>query len=256
MHDCYRFEQRHAAGLGSLLERHGFQWLPAAEIWFIPRTRGLESSPISLADLQAQVDALPAQDSEARSKVLSFQPRDKRPVTEESAGHSGDLVFLGKDGSVSLSSLHGRGGPRFGTSAPYAVGRVGPDTIGFTDTPTMSVDMFGRPSDASALTPIARQLAMLAAEVNGLTLNMAPPGFKRGREKMIEDRNPSSESMGKRKRLMEMVFNFDITGTVKPGISLRDYVRSRHSGGLAGIGSSVKPARALTREEIASVIGK
>lgn len=241
----------------ALLRAHGFEWLAASELWYIRKTRGLSESPVDLDALQAQAEAILARDSGAGGGVLPFQPRAARSALQApqaATGHTGDVAFLGPDGSsVSLSSFFGKGGPRWGTSGPYAVGRVGPDRVGYADIPTLSVDLFGRAADVGVLTPIARQLAMLAAEVNGLTLNMAPPGLKRGREKMMEDQNPSSESLGKRKRLMELVFNFDIAGTVDPTVKLRDYIQSRHSGGLSAIGSGVKPARALTRDEISSL---
>lgn len=241
----------------ALLRAHGFEWLAASELWYIRKTRGLSESPVDLDALQAQAEAILARDSGAGGGVLPFRPRTA-PSTlqapQAAVGHTGDVAFLGSDGSsVSLSSFFGKSGPHWGTSAPYAVGRVGPDRVGYADIPTLSVDLFGRAADVGVLTPIARQLAMLAAEVNGLTLNMAPPGLKRGREKMMDDQNPSSSSFGKRKRLMELVFRFDIAGTVDPTVKLRDYIQSRHSGGLSAIGSGVKPARALTRDEISSL---
>jgi hypothetical protein len=238
-----------------LLLRHGFRWLPAADSWYIPGTRRMLASPLNLDALQAEVDAILADSSDSSgSNVLEFELRPGRAAPEGPPAHMGDVAFLGPDGSsVSLSTLHGKGGPRMGTSAPYAVGRVGPDVIGYADIPMISVDMFGKAADIGVLVPIARQLAMLAADVNGLVINMAPPGLKRGSEKMVEDQNPSSESLGKRKRLLALVFNFEVEGATDPAVKLREYIQSRHSGGLSAIGSGVKPARALTREEISSL---
>jgi hypothetical protein len=232
-----------------LLLRHGFRWLPAADSWYIPGTRRMQESPLDLAALQAEADAILAESS--GSNVLEFALRPGREAPVGPPAHMGDVAFLGPDGSsVSMSTLHGRGGPRMGTSAPYAVGRVGPDVVGYADIPTISVDMFGKAADIGVLVPIARQLAMLAADVNGLVINMAPPGLKRGSEKMVEDQNPSSESLGKRKRLLALVFNFEVEGATDPAVKLRDFVQSRHSGGMPALGSSVKPARALTRAEV------
>jgi hypothetical protein len=232
-----------------LLLRHGFQWLPAADSWYIPGTRRMQESPLDLAALQAEADAILAESS--GSNVLEFALRPGREALVGPTAHMGDVAFLGPDGSsVSMSTLHGRGGPRMGTSAPYAVGRVGPDVVGYADIPMISVDMFGKAADIGVLVPIARQLAMLAADVNGLVINMAPPGLMRGSEKMVEDQNPSSESLGKRKRLLALVFNFEVEGATDPAVKLRDFVQSRHSGGMPALGSSVKPARALTRAEV------
>jgi hypothetical protein len=235
-----------------LLKRYRFQWYRVGGFWFVPRTRGLSQSPIDLDRVRQEAEAILSGEAEPPN-VAAFVPRSA-PARQAPPlrGHTGDVAFLlPGGGSVSLSDIYGSTGIRFGTSAPFAIGRVGPDRIGFADYPMISVDMLGK--DSSALVPIARQLAMIAAAVNGLYLDMGVPSVKIGRETMATDQNPSSPSVGKRKRLKSLIFMFEIKGVRDPDLQFHSYVRSRHSSSpvMKIDGSGMHPlARPLTREEI------
>jgi hypothetical protein len=110
------------------------------------------------------------------------------------------------------------------------------------------VEMYGKA--VNDLVPIARQLAMLNAKINGLYINMGPPSVGvSGRERVTVDQNPSSPSVGKRKRLKPFKFNFEINGTSQE-IPMSKWVRSRYYSGRPGSYDYSETARKLTREEI------
>jgi hypothetical protein len=233
-----------------LLKQRRFRWYRTGGFWYIPRSRGLAESPIDLAALRSEAESILSGESEPPN-VVPFRRRGKtatappRPVM----GHSGDVAFLGPDGtSFSLSDIYASTGIRFGTSAPYAVGYVGPDRIGFGDYPMIVVEMYGKA--VNDLVPIARQLAMLNAKINGLYINMGPPSVgMAGRERVMVDQNPSSPSVGKRKRLKSLKFTFEISGTSQE-IPLSKWVRSRYYSGRPGSFDYSETARKLTREEM------
>ena len=184
-------------------------------------------------------------------KVIPFQSR-QRGQREAKPGHTEDVVFLTADGSsFSLSDLYGSSGIRFGTTSPYAVGVVTPDRVGYGDYPMVTVQMYGKKS--GDLVPIARQLAMLNAKINGLYISMGAPSVMMGRQRMVTDQNPSSRSFGKRKRLTEMDFRFDVKGVEPQFGSLHTYVKSRYSRSRSKsikTGQQLPLARPLMRQEI------
>ena len=195
-----------------MLKQNRFRWYRAGGFWFVPRTRGKTESPIDLDAVRAEAEAILSGEQEPPN-VVDFRSRSRKTPkkTPQRRGHYGDITHLGPDGtSFSESSLYTSRGIRFGTSAPYKIGYVGPDRIGFADIPMVVVEMYGK--ESGSLVPIARQLAMAVAAKNGLQMDMGPPGLKIGRERLFTDENPSSPSFGKRKRLQEYTYQFEVKG--------------------------------------------
>ena len=236
-----------------LLKRNRFRWYRGGGFWYIPRTRGKSDSPIDLPALEAEAQAILSGEAPP-SNVVQFRkpatPRKRPPVV----GHTGDVAFLLPDGSsVSLSDIYGSTGIRFGTSAPFAVRAVTPDRIGFADDPAIVVDMLVKEGHIDAVVPIARQLAMINAKVNGIHIDLRP-SVKIRRLRTAMDRNPSSRSVGKNKRMSEVEYIFRVDKEslgMGPGGTPRyySYVRSRHYGG-GGAWADKPRARALTRQQI------
>ena len=235
-----------------LLKRNRFRWYRAGGFWYIPRTRGVASSPIDLDALKAEAQAILSGETPPPN-VVPFRkpttPRKRPPVI----GHAGDVTFLLPDGgSVSLSDIYGSTGIRFGTNAPYAVRAVTPDRIGFADDPAIVVDMLVKREDIDSVVPIARQLAMINAQINGIHIDLRP-SVKIRRLRTAMDRNPSSRSVGKNKRMAEVEYIFRVQKEslgMSPGGTPRYYsfIRGRYGGG--GAWKDEPRARALTREEI------
>jgi hypothetical protein len=262
-----------------MLKQNRFRWYRAGGFWFVPRTRGKAESPIDLDAVRAEAEAILSGEQEPPN-VVDFRSRSRktRKKTSQRRGHYGDITHLGPDGtSFSESSLYTSRGIRFGTSAPYKIGYVGPDRIGFADIPMVVVEMYGKESGSlvpiarqlamavaaknglqmdmgGSLVPIARQLAMAVAAKNGLQMDMGPPGLKIGRERLFTDENPSSPYFGKRKRLQEYTYQFEVKGVDPDFLEAKLGPKLSKRGLFGWISRRYDPvpnkAQKLTRQEI------
>lgn len=101
---------------------------------------------------------------------------------------------------------------RFGTTAPYAIGRISAERVGYAQIPCVRVNVWCRDEDLSALVPIVRQRVFgeLAERGWGDEHILFVPSVRRGRVRMFFDENESSESCGRRKRGVEYTFHFEM----------------------------------------------
>lgn len=103
-------------------------------------------------------------------------------------------------------------GTTYGTDAPFAFGKPWIGRIGFANIPVVGVNVFQRKSDH--IVAVVRQHVYRVLRERGLpynpdTIDIRPlVGFRRDR--VIVDENKSSPSFGKRKRLTETEFTFEI----------------------------------------------
>ena len=113
-----------------------------------------------------------------------------------------------------LKQLHSSLCVRWGTSAPYAIGRVRAQRIGFASIPMVVVDVWCRSRDYEALIPIVRQRVYTELAERGWTpddLKFVPTvGGSWERERLFTDGNEESESHGKRKRGVHLEFHWEM----------------------------------------------
>lgn len=102
---------------------------------------------------------------------------------------------------------------RFGTSAPYAIGRVSAEKVGFAQLPSIVVTVTCRDEDLPSLVPIVRQRVFGELAERGWSDERIPnltPGTQRGRRRKFTDENESSETYGWSKFGTEYRFRFDM----------------------------------------------
>lgn len=120
------------------------------------------------------------------------------------AAREGDL------GLELLQSIHTSLCIRFGTTAPYAIGPVSAEKIGYAQDPSVVLTVVCRPEDISALVPIVRQRVYGELAERGWSPDdiAFTPGTQRGRRRKFRDENESSDSHGRDKFGVEQRFSF------------------------------------------------
>lgn len=101
-----------------------------------------------------------------------------------------------------LNAVHSSLCIRFGTTAPYAIGSVTAQKVGFASIPMVVVPVHCRQEEVSALIPIVRQRVSVELESRGWTLadlEFRPTVGGSYRRRQFVDENESSPSKGKRK---------------------------------------------------------
>jgi len=111
-----------------------------------------------------------------------------------------------------LKTVHNSLAVRFGTTAPYHIGWVEAEKIGFAGIRAVVCNVFCRDEDLSALVPIVRQRVYteLASRGWGPDDIEFRPTTQRGRRRKFTDTNESSESHGREKFGMEYRFSFEM----------------------------------------------
>jgi hypothetical protein len=102
---------------------------------------------------------------------------------------------------------------RFGSAAPYSIGKVWIGRIGYANIPVVGVTGYQRQRDN--IVPVVRQHVYRALRTAGLPYNpeviqTRPLVGYRSRQRVIVDENHDSESCGKRKRMHEAEYTFEI----------------------------------------------
>lgn len=112
-----------------------------------------------------------------------------------------------------LRSVHTSLCIRWGTTVPYAVGRVTCEKVGFAAIPCVRCTVNVPERGLDSLVPIVRQRVFGELAERGWddTAVAFRPTVRRGRERLFVDENESSDSLGRRKRGVEWEFHFEIT---------------------------------------------
>jgi hypothetical protein len=120
----------------------------------------------------------------------------------------------GEAGEGLLRAAHRSLCIRFGTSAPYELGRVRAQKIGYAQIPRVVMDVVCRERDVDALIPIVRQRVYGELAERGWddsVLAFRPSvGMDSRRRAKFTDGNESSESFGRSKMGCRMTVGFDI----------------------------------------------
>jgi hypothetical protein len=111
-----------------------------------------------------------------------------------------------------LRSMHASLCIRFGTTAPYKIGKVRGEKVGYAQIPSLVLDVYCRDEDLGALVPIVRQYVYGELAERGWSADDLGfvPGTMRGRRRKFRDENESSESYGRDKFGIEYQFRFDM----------------------------------------------
>lgn len=109
-----------------------------------------------------------------------------------------------------LKALHSSLCVRFGTTAPYSLGRTLAERVGFACDPCVAISVHCRPEDVPALVPIVRQHVYGELAERGWSPEDIEftPMVQQRRTRIFVDENESSQSLGKRKRGAEHRFTF------------------------------------------------
>lgn len=103
---------------------------------------------------------------------------------------------------------------RFGTTEPFAIGRVSAERVGYAQIPSVVVTVVCRDESLSALVPIVRQRVFAELAERGWgdehIVNLTP-GTMRGRRRKFVDENESSPTVGRSKFGIEYRFRFDMS---------------------------------------------
>lgn len=103
---------------------------------------------------------------------------------------------------------------RFGTTAPYAIGRVTAEKVGFAAIPSVVVDVYCRQEDVGSLVPIVRQRVFGELAERGWeneTIGFTPSvRLESHRRRRFVDENEDSSSLGENKFGHHHRFRFDI----------------------------------------------
>ena len=139
------------------------------------------------------------------------------------------------DDEALLKSLHSSLCITWGTTAPYALGRVRCEKIGFASIPCVKMDVECRPEDVGALVPIVRQHVYRELAERGWTpddVEFTPTVGGSYRAWMFVDENEASESHGRRKRGARLHLTFEM----KPALARATFdprVRPGQTGSFA-----------------------
>jgi hypothetical protein len=112
-----------------------------------------------------------------------------------------------------LKQIHSSLCIRFGTQAPYEIGKIRAERVGFASIPTVTFDVSCRQEDVSSLVPILRQRMYGELAERGWTpddVEFSPTvgGSYRGR--MFVDQNEESESFGRKKKGVRLEFRWEM----------------------------------------------
>ena len=111
-----------------------------------------------------------------------------------------------------LKAIHSSLVITFGTSAPFMIGRISGEKVGYAQDPSVVVAVYCRDEDVPALVPIVRQRVYRELGERGWTADDIgfTPSTMRGRRRKFRDENESSESYGRDKFGTEYRFRFDM----------------------------------------------
>lgn len=113
-----------------------------------------------------------------------------------------------------LRSLHTHLCIRWGTEAPFQIGSVSAQKVGFAEIPRVVVPVWCREEDVSALVPIVRQRVFAELASRGWTDEVVEftPGVRleSRRRRKFTDENEESETFGRARYGHQHVFGFDI----------------------------------------------
>ena len=109
-----------------------------------------------------------------------------------------------------LKAMHASLCVRFGTPAPYSIGRVSGEKVGYAQDPCLVVNVVCRQESIEALVPIVRQHVYGELAERGWTPDDIEftQGTQRGRRRKFRDQNETSESYGRDKFGVEHRFSF------------------------------------------------
>lgn len=109
-----------------------------------------------------------------------------------------------------LRELHSSLCITFGTNAPFAIGRVTGERVGYASDPAVAIQVKVRDEDLSTLVPIVRQRVFAELAERGWENELIEftPSVRRGRLLYFVDENEASRSKGKRKRGHDYTFHF------------------------------------------------
>src|SRR3954468_3874833 len=109
-----------------------------------------------------------------------------------------------------LKDLHASLCIRFGSTAPYRIGRVSAERVGFAQDPCLTLNVMVRDEDLSSVVPIVRQAVYRELAERGWTPDdiAFTPSTMRGRRRKFIDGNESSQSYGRHKFGTEYAFRF------------------------------------------------
>lgn len=101
---------------------------------------------------------------------------------------------------------------RWGTNAPYAIGHVSAERIGFAQIPCVIAHVTCRDDDLSALVPVVRQRVFgeLAERGWGDEQIETRPTTMQGRRRKFTDENESSKSFRRQKFGTDYRFSFEM----------------------------------------------
>lgn len=101
---------------------------------------------------------------------------------------------------------------RWGTDAPYSIGHVSAEKVGYAQIPSVVVSVICRDEDVPALVPIVRQRVFAELAERGWPDEQIEfrPNVQRGRRRKFTDENESSESHGRAKFGVEQRFRFEM----------------------------------------------
>lgn len=99
---------------------------------------------------------------------------------------------------------------RWGTNAPFAIGHVSAEKIGFASDPCVVVTVDCRDEDVSSLVPVVRQRVFAELAERGWENQVIEfvPSVQRNRRRRFVDQNEESESYGRNKFGHEHRFSY------------------------------------------------
>lgn len=112
-----------------------------------------------------------------------------------------------------LKAMHASLCVRWGTDAPFAIGPVSAEKIGYAAIPAVVCTVTCRDEDLDALVPIVRQRIYGELAERGWTPDDVAfrPTTQRGRRRRFVDENESSDSHGRNKMGTSYRFSFEMS---------------------------------------------
>lgn len=101
---------------------------------------------------------------------------------------------------------------RFGTTAPFTLGEIQIQKVGFAQIPVIGMQVICPAAASRSMTPIVRSLVFMELETAGLTNEAVEfvPRVSTGKYRKFVDINESSPTLGKNKMGYEYTFSFEI----------------------------------------------
>lgn len=111
-----------------------------------------------------------------------------------------------------LRAAHSSLAIRWGTTAPYAIGKISTEKIGYAQIPCVVLNVWCRDEDLSSLVPIVRQRVFGELAERGWDNDSIQfqPIVQRNRRRKFTDENESSDSFGKSKFGQEHRFSWEM----------------------------------------------